>query len=289
MAQMNNPYALPDGNVKIAFSGGRTSGYMLHQILEANGDLPERCKVVFANTGREMPETLDFVQECSERWRVPITWLEYKNDDDGVGFNVVNHNSASRNGEPFDNLIAKRRRLPNVFERFCTQEMKVLTMRRYLVKQGWKTWHSAVGIRADEAHRAKIRADSKETTYWPLLKRQVCQHDIMEFWGKQKLAFQHDLKVTKGFGNCDGCFLKSEQTLATLWRLHPERARWWSDQEARHFKGNDPARQHLQTFKRKSEGGSSYAELGSFVQRQGDWIFDDEAYLCQADGGECTG
>ena len=289
MAQMNNPYVLPDGNVKIAFSGGRTSGYMLHQILEANGDLPERCKVVFANTGREMPETLDFVQECSERWRVPITWLEYKNDDDGVGFNVVNHNSASRNGEPFDNLIAKRRRLPNVFERFCTQEMKVLTMRRYLVKQGWKTWHSAVGIRADEAHRAKIRADSKETTYWPLLKRQVCQHDIMEFWGKQKLAFQHDLKVTKGFGNCDGCFLKSEQTLATLWRLHPERARWWSDQEARHFKGNDPARQHLQTFKRKSEGGSSYAELGSFVQRQGDWIFDDEAYLCQADGGECTG
>ena len=281
------PYTLPDGNVLISFSGGRTSGYMLHQILEANGDLPERCKVVFANTGREMPETLDFVQECSERWRVPITWLEYKNDDDGVGFNVVNHNSASRNGEPFDNLIAKRRRLPNVFERFCTQEMKVLTMRRYLVKQGWKTWHSAVGIRADEAHRAKIRADSKETTYWPLLKRQVCQHDIMEFWGKQKLAFQHDLKVTKGFGNCDGCFLKSEQTLATLWRLHPERARWWSDQEARHFKGNDPARQHLQTFKRKSEGGSSYAELGSFVQRQGDWIFDDEAYLCQADGGEC--
>ena len=43
---------LPDGNVLISFSGGRTSGYMLHRILEANGDLPDRVKVLFANTGR---------------------------------------------------------------------------------------------------------------------------------------------------------------------------------------------------------------------------------------------
>lgn len=282
-------YKLPEGNVKIAFSGGRTSGYMLHQILEANGDLPERCKVIFANTGREMPETLDFVQECSERWRVPITWLEYKNDDKGVGFNVVNHNSASRNGEPFDNLIAKRRRLPNVFERFCTQEMKVLTMRRYLTKIGWKKWSSAIGIRIDEAHRAKQRPDSKETNFWPLINAKITQNDVMEFWNKQRLAYNFDLRVTKGFGNCDGCFLKSEQTLATLWRLHPEKAKWWASQEARVFKGNDPARQHLQTFKRRGSSGSSYAELGEFVDRQGDWIFDDEAYLCQADDGECTG
>lgn len=33
--------------------------------------------VVFANTGKERPETLDFVQECAERWDVPIPWLEY--------------------------------------------------------------------------------------------------------------------------------------------------------------------------------------------------------------------
>lgn len=31
---MSDPYLLPDGNVQIAFSGGRTSGYMLHRILE---------------------------------------------------------------------------------------------------------------------------------------------------------------------------------------------------------------------------------------------------------------
>lgn len=30
-----SPYALPEGSVAIAFSGGRTSAYMLHQIIEA--------------------------------------------------------------------------------------------------------------------------------------------------------------------------------------------------------------------------------------------------------------
>jgi len=57
-------YLLPAGNVAIAFSGGRTSAYMLHQILEANGGLPDRCVVSFQNTGREMPETLGFVPEA---------------------------------------------------------------------------------------------------------------------------------------------------------------------------------------------------------------------------------
>jgi len=282
-----NPYVLPEGNVKIAFSGGRTSGYMLHEILEANGDLPERVKVCFMNTGREMPETLDFVQKVSERWKVYIHWLEYKNDDDGVGWNLVNHNSASRNGEPFENLIAKKRRLPNVFERFCTEQLKVLTNRRYLTSLGWKKWHSAVGIRADESHRAKNRPDSKETTYWPLINAEVVQSDITQFWGKQQLAFKLDLKITPGFGNCDGCFLKSEQTLATLWRLHPDRANWWAEQEARHFEGKDLSRQHLQMFKRRP--ASNYKELGNHVKNQGDWIFDQEDYFCQADGGECTG
>ena len=36
-----NPYLLPDGKVQIAFSGDRTSAYMLRQIIDANGGLPD--------------------------------------------------------------------------------------------------------------------------------------------------------------------------------------------------------------------------------------------------------
>ena len=102
-------YVIPEGRVQISLSGGRTSAYMLHQILEANGSLPERVQVLFANTGREMPQTIDFVQEMSSRWEVPITWLEYDRTENKVGYKVVNHNSCSMKGEPFEKLVYSKR------------------------------------------------------------------------------------------------------------------------------------------------------------------------------------
>ena len=94
---MINPYTLPDGDVQISFSGGRTSAYMLYHILEANGSLPDRVKISFANTGREMPETLDFVQECAQRWNIPIIWVEYQRDKERRknSYRIVSHNEAS--------------------------------------------------------------------------------------------------------------------------------------------------------------------------------------------------
>ena len=72
----DNPYKLPKGNVKIGFSGGRTSGYIQTKYLRLT-EIARALQVVFANIGREMPETLDFVQECSDCWGVPITWVEF--------------------------------------------------------------------------------------------------------------------------------------------------------------------------------------------------------------------
>lgn len=265
------PYALPDGNVLVSFSGGRTSGYMLHKILQANGDLPDRAKVVFANTGREMPETLDFVQECSERWAVPVTWLEYRKDK--PKFEVVSHNSAARDGEPFEQVIeskASNRFLPNQAIRYCTQEMKVLTIKRYLVSCGWKRWSNTVGIRADESRRLKPSRDKRWENWFPLADAGADLQTVMEFWQAQPF----DLRVMSGLGNCDGCFLKSEATLAAAWREQPDRMQWWADMEQRTGGAFHKTR--------------TYAELGSFVSRQGDWIFDDTNFLCQADDGECT-
>jgi 3'-phosphoadenosine 5'-phosphosulfate sulfotransferase (PAPS reductase)/FAD synthetase len=136
---LSNPYLLPEGNVQLAISGGRTSAYMLHAILEANGGLPERAVACFQNTGREMPQTLDFVQEIGSRWGVPIVWLEYRAGDFGLAptFAQVDHASASRNGEPFEALIRKRKFLPNQQARFCTVELKIRTVKRYLMSLGW--------------------------------------------------------------------------------------------------------------------------------------------------------
>ena len=275
-------YRLPEGNVLISFSGGRTSGYMLHQILQANNGLPDQAKVLFANTGREMPETLDFVQECSERWQVPITWLEYTRRDNKVSYDVVSHNSASRNGEPLEKAILGGRKgsayLPNAVSRYCTAETKVRTMKRYLVNEcGWKNWSSCIGIRADEARRVQTGPSKERWTFWYSLNDAgITKKDVMAFWNAQ--PFDLRLVGPNGStpkGNCDGCFLKSEATLAMMWREHPDRMQWWSDMEEK--VGG--------TFHKSR----SYKELGSFVEKQADWIFNDQAYLCQSNDGECTG
>jgi 3'-phosphoadenosine 5'-phosphosulfate sulfotransferase (PAPS reductase)/FAD synthetase len=270
-------YTLPAGNVQISFSGGRTSAYMLHQILAVNGDLPERAKVVFSNTGREMPETLDFVQEVGDRFNVPIVWVEDAKRGGEKLFDMVSHNSASRDGEPFARLIERKKACPDQSKRFCTEHLKILPARRYLISLGWKEWTNGVGIRADEAHRKKPSPDKRVTRWYPL--EDVTVDHVNNFWRGQPF----DLRVPKGLGNCDGCFLKSEATLAALARDYPERHQWWERQEA------------IASGLTASPGGARFREaftrkeLGDYVSRQGDWVFDEEDALCQASHGECTG
>lgn len=316
------PYLLPEGNVQIAFSGGRTSAYMLHQLLEANGGLPERVVVSFQNTGREMPETLDFVQEVGSRWGVDIVWLEYL--PFAPHFQRINHNSASREGEPLEALIRKRSFLPNQNARFCTTELKVRTAKRYLRSLGWDYWTNCVGIRADEAHRSTNPPKDRWKIWRPLVTAGVSKRDVAAFWRAQ--PFDLRLPNVKGncwLGNCDGCFLKSEANVAAFTRDFPNRATWWEQQEAyiatlwpslspwqrlRRIIAADPdlagkmreaygrpirpsviqmmvdkPRSAAQWSKRYSR-----ASLRDTIERQGDMVFSLEDFFCQADDGECT-
>lgn len=289
---MTSPYVLPEGNVQIAFSGGRTSAYMLHQIIKANPGVvgaDPRVQVTFQNTGREMPETLDFVREVGARWGVPVVWLEYRAT--APWFEMVDHNSAARNGEPFDALIDKKQYLPNQNSRFCTIELKVRTAKRYLVSLGWKRWTNCVGFRADEPRRLNKPPPKDRWTVWaPLATAGVGKMDVKAFWDAQ--PFDLGLPNVQGkswLGNCDGCFLKSEANVAALSREFPERAAWWEAAEARVAA--------METTKGRRKENAQFSmrynrrEMREFMERQGD-AYDQlvkVGALCQANDGECTG
>jgi len=226
----------------VSFSGGRTSGYMLLRILQAyGGKLPADSIVLFANTGLEEEATLRFVQTCSERWMVPIIWVEYRPKVNGKKqYAVVNFESASRNGEPFEAVIRDRNYLPNPVTRFCTAEMKIRSMHKHLRSLGWEEWSTCIGIRADEERRlAKMRARGRstetpdETPIAPLADAGVTVEEVGQFWREND--FDLELPNMNGrtmHGNCSLCFLKGAGQILSLIRERPERAHWWMKMES---------------------------------------------------------
>lgn len=236
---MHDPFVI-DSPTCISFSGGRTSAYMLWRVLDANNGLPENTVVCFANTGKEEEETLRFVRECERQWNVPIAWVEYRAD--APGYTVVNFDTASRNGEPFEAIIRKRNYLPNPVTRFCTVELKIRAMHKHLKSLGWRDgdgWNQMIGIRADEQRRvAKIRARPspetvKETMTMPLADAGVTVHDVIAYWDAS--PFDLALPTYKGrtlAGNCDLCFLKPAGQVLSLIQQRPSRAVWWARMEA---------------------------------------------------------
>ena len=246
---------------------------MLWRVLQSNGGLPEDALVVFANTGKEAEETLEFVRDCSLRWGIAITWVEYTS---GGGVQVVDFETASRKGEPFEALIQKRQYLPNPVARFCTTELKILTAVRYLRGLGWEEWDNLIGMRADEPARvAKVRASPSGGTkglerHVPLATAGIGVQDVLEFWRGQD--FDLGLPVINGktmHGNCDLCFLKPPAQRLSLIREKPSRAVWWIAQEA------SIQSSRIVDGARFSKDGPSYAQMMAYSQSQ-DEMFDQE-------------
>lgn len=255
-----NPYLIK-GPALISFSGGRTSAFMLRQIIEAHGrKLPDDVIVVFANTGKERDETLRFVKDCAFYWDVPVRWVEWQANK--PGFVEVNYETASRNGEPFESLIAKKKYLPNAVARFCTQELKIKAMRDFALSLGWDGWNNVIGLRYDEGRRvfkALEDNDARAKQWLSVMPMSTAKHthaDVVAFWQKQ--AFNLHLRSYEG--NCDLCFLKARAKLLAIMQENPGIADWWIGRECS-LKGAKFVTEH------------SYAELAAEIERQGFFPF----------------
>lgn len=314
-----NPFCLPNPSV-VSFSGGRTSGYMLYQIVQAfGGKLPDWVKVIFCNTGIEREETYDFIERCSQRWDVPILWLEYtysgKSDVGKAkhGVRVVDYSTASRNGEPFLQIVQARQAIPNIRMRFCTGELKIRTTSRYVRGVlGWKEYHNAIGLRADEPNRVgKIRLriqeklnkgklPEKENTLfgvvnkerkkstsevppgeWPLVPlydSRRTHDDVKAFWISQDF----DLGIPSEEGNCSLCFLKKTSTIIETIRKHPELADIWI-----HMESLGLGRKSLQKTFRLKKDRPPYAELKRIALEttEDGGLFDQTGISCEC---RCT-
>lgn len=194
--------------MQISFSGGRTSGYMTKLLLD-NLSNEYDFIVTFANTGLEHSKTLDFVNNCDKYFGFNTVWLEadvYHGERKGTSFKIVDYASASRNGEPYEQMI-KKYGIPGVTHPHCTRELKLAPMRSYLksLNVHHTTIPTAIGIRNDETRRISPQAEANNIVYplihmWPADKQ-----DVLDWWEDQLF----DLDIEEWEGNCRLCFKKS--------------------------------------------------------------------------------
>ena len=262
----------------ISFSGGRTSGFLLYKILEAyEGVLPEFVHVVFANTGKEMPQTLDFVNKCSKEWNVNIRWLELEIAEERPIYRTkeVSYETASRSGEPFSALIKRKNMLPNPVMRMCTQELKMNVMKRFMQSMGYKEWGNVIGLRYDEPRRVATQrrqndsGKNKWETSFPLYDNKVAVEDVGNFWKNNKFDLNlpnHNGKTLAG--NCDLCYLKGTKTLTKIIKEKPELADWWIQEEAK-----------ISASFKKEMNYIKLVDLSKLEAKQQE-LFDDDSRSC---------
>lgn len=276
-----DPYKV-NGPALISFSGGRTSGFMLKQIIEAwDGALPDDIRVVYANTGKERRETLDFIWDIEVSWGVKVHWVEWVkgiNRQKLSWFKEVCRKTASKDGEPFQALIKHRNYLPNPVARFCTTELKVNPMMWYMLSEGFTSWLNVIGLRYDEPRRVSRANGHHESPKQPWINTMPISdamhtiEDVEAFWDAQPFR----LGLHPWESNCDLCFLKGMKIRERTMGDHPELAEWWIDMEELIGGNSDGSK----TPARFRVDRPSYAKLLEMVQRQGTFGFDDETIPC---------
>lgn len=200
----------------VSFSGGETSAFMTKWILDNWKDRYDDVQVVFANTGQENEETLEFVDRCDDEFGFNVTWVESVVDPElgkGTTHRVVDFFTADREGHVFESVIQKYG-IPNSSFPHCTRELKLKPITSFCRSIGWKsgTYDTAIGIRVDEIDRMSAKKDEYRFLYPLVSEVPMTKPDVNTWWRNQEFRLE-----LKGYeGNCKWCWKKTLRKHYTL-------------------------------------------------------------------------
>ncbi len=188
----------------VAFSGGKDSTAL---ILWAKDELPE-FETVFCDTGWEHPITYEYIESINQ------TLLDGK---------LVTLKSDKYDG--MRDLVAKKGRVPSTRARFCTEELKVVPMREYVVAQDDEVTVYQ-GIRASESPSRSQMKQTEWSDYYdctvtrPLF--QWTEHQVFEYLKEHNVEPNPLYKSGAGRVGCFPCVLVNHRELYAYMQTHPE-------------------------------------------------------------------
>lgn len=282
---------MKDKNIFVSVSGGETSFYMA-QLLKKEYGRTHNLLFGFANTGKERPETIDFIERCSKHFKIPVVWVEavvHHGKRKGCTHKIIeSRKDLSFNGEPFEEVI-KKYGLPNVSFKHCTRELKSNPLKSLADEHfGKNNYYTAIGIRVDEIDRMASDMYKKRLIYPLVSPFPTRKPTINKFW--DDMPFRLELKSYEG--NCDLCFKKNLRKLLTIVEEDKsgEVVDWWRRMELK-YEGHTAGREGVKPpyrFNRKNMTVDELIRLskeGNFERSVDEKYIIDKEYKQKAISG----
>lgn len=205
-------------NIIVSFSGGRTSAFMCQWLIENMSHI-WNFHFVYANTGLEHEKTLEFVNKVDKYLNLNLTWVEAVIDprpNKGTTYTIVDFESACRDNRLFKDMCSVYG-LMNQTYIHCTRELKIQPIKKFAEDYfGKKNFRTALGIRNDEPKRWKTEFDTIIQPLASIVK--ISKQDVLDFWKSQPF----DLEIEEHYGNCVGCYKKSDKKLKMIADENPQ-------------------------------------------------------------------
>lgn len=196
----------------IGLSSGKDSTALWGWALNDSGYDPSTIQGAFCDTENEYGEVYKQIQDLNEygvrRGAPPIMTLK------SMGFL---------------NLAIARKRFPSACARFCTEQLKMIPTRNYVLYLGWVLGLEVVshsGVRQDEStERAILEPDGFDSFLGVPVRRPLLKWTIDDVWDAHKtyrlpinpLYFQGRSRV-----GCRLCCMSSKEDIRVTAEKHPE-------------------------------------------------------------------
>lgn len=223
-------------NLLVSFSGGETSAFMAQWLKNHYLEFGyENIVFVFANTGLENEQTLEFVERCDVKFGLKLNWVEalvWQGERKGTGYTITDFEHAKRKGEPFEDII-KKYGIPNTAFPHCTRELKQAPINSFAkIWFNGEKYHTAIGIRKDEIDRMNAKAKEMGFIY-PLISNKMMPMSkpmINFYW--RSMPFRLELKGYEG--NCTTCWKKSDKKLYQIAKENKKAFKFMSEMEIKY-------------------------------------------------------
>lgn len=198
-----------------AWSGGKDSTYMVDELLRRGDPLDE---IIFCDTGYEFEIMYDYIERMEEYWNrkypdLKITKINWKKGKEVWAnwsetlFTKGQYKGFIR-GFPFHMGMS-----------WCTREVKVNPMKKYLKSLKKENIVEYVGIAVDEPSRVRETGERYPMVEWNITERQAA--DILVERGLHNPLYNHFHRT--------GCFHCPKQSLTSLYKLWKHYPKEWQE------------------------------------------------------------